>query len=177
MIAAATPTIVGDTMLMLARDGSLLAFDDKFGVDLTPPSVRMAWPNAGDQISGRPPTILVFIVQDLGSGINFDSLQVAINGTIYNHEVDREGRIWIRIYSNTVNRPIDEGRAQISVSLSDWMGNRSSTTFVLTVDNEISSPLGGPKRPDDGDDTGGAGNRGGFGRGGYGGGGRTGGGG
>ncbi|MCH7904642.1 MAG: PQQ-binding-like beta-propeller repeat protein [Armatimonadetes bacterium] len=176
VIAAAAPTIVDDTMLMLARDGSILSFDDKFGVDLTPPSVRMAWPNAGDQISGAPPTILVFIAQDLGSGINFDTLQVAINGTIYNHEVDREGRIWIRIYSNTVNRPMAEGRAQINVSLSDWMGNRSATTFVLTVDNDIRTALGGPRRLDD--NTGDAGNRGGLGGGGGGyGGGRGGGGG
>lgn len=183
VIAAATPTIVDDTMLMLARDGSILSFDEKFGVDLTPPSVRMAWPNAGDQISGAPPTILVFIAQDLGSGLNFDSLQVAINGTIYNHEVDREGRIWVRIYSNTVNRPIAEGRAQINVSVSDWMGNHSATTFVLTIDNDIRTALGGPRRPDDdaGGNRGGlGGGLGGGGGGGYGGGrggGRTGGGG
>ena len=75
------------------KDGSVSAFDKNLGVDLTPPSVKMAWPNAGDQVSGRAPMELIFLVNDDGSGINYDSLEFGINGQDYIPTIDKEGRV------------------------------------------------------------------------------------
>jgi outer membrane protein assembly factor BamB len=171
-VAAAGPVVTeGDTLVVMTDDGSILAFDKNLGVDLTPPDVSMVWPNAGDQVSGRAPMLLVFVVNDAGSGVNYDGIKVTINGNPYVHEVDREGRVLVRILSSSgPNFPLADGRARLTVALGDWMGNNTAANFVLTIDNTL-PPLGSPKLPE-GTTGGGAGGPigGGGGRGGIGGG-------
>ncbi len=149
VMAAGPVTYEGDTLVMLAVDGSILSFDERFGVDLTAPEVTMGFPNAGDQVSGRAPMELVFIVRDDGSGVNYDSVKVTINGQEYIHEVDREGRLRIRILQGGNNRPLANGRAQIIVSAADWMSNTNAAKFVLTIDNTLPA-LGFPTAPETG---------------------------
>jgi hypothetical protein len=168
-VAAAGPVVVeGDTLVVLTDDGSILAFDKNLGVDLTPPDISMAFPNAGDQVSGRAPMVLVFLVNDAGSGVNYDGIKVTINGTPYVHEVDREGRVLVRILSSAgPNFPLADGRARLTVAAGDWMENNTAANFVLTIDNTL-PPLGSPKPPEGttGGATGGGGPVGGGGRGG-----------
>jgi hypothetical protein len=171
-VQAAGPVVVeGDTLVMLAVDGSILAFDENLGVDLTPPDVMMAWPNAGDQVSGRAPMELVFIVNDAGSGVNLEGIKVTINGNPYVHELDKENRVRVRIISSAgPNFPLADGRSRITIAASDWMGNATAANFVLTIDNTLPA-LGSPKAPETtGGGTGGA-TGGGIGRGGLSGGG------
>jgi outer membrane protein assembly factor BamB len=182
-VTAAGPAVSdGDMLVLLATDGSIVAFDKNLGVDLTPPDVQMAWPNAGDQVSGRPPMELVFIVSDAGSGVNFngtgnplptdyDGINVTINGNRYVAEIDNENRVRVRIISSAgPNFPLNNGRARISVTAADWMGNTTTANFTLTIDNNLPA-LGSPRAPDTGTgNTGGGGGRlGGGGRGGGGG--------
>ena len=187
-VSAAAPAVVqGDTLILLAKDGSICAFDKNLGVDLTPPTARMVWPNAGDQVSGRAPMELVFIVEDEGSGINYDyvddfgldnrenlnSLNLTINGQESVPTIDKAGRIRIQFIRGGRNKPLPNGRAEIVLTISDGMGNTSTTHFVLTIDNTLPA-LGGPRLPDDGNAGRGGGSGPGFG--GRGGGGRGGGG-
>lgn len=148
-VQAAGPVVVeGDTLVMMAIDGSILAFDKTLGVDLTPPDVTMAWPNAGDQVSGRAPMELVFIMNDAGSGVNYEGVKVTINGNPYVHELDKDNRVRVRIVSSAgPNFPLADGRARITVAGSDWLGNATATNFVLTIDNTLPA-LGSPKAPD-----------------------------
>ena len=165
--AAGSAAVEGDTLVLLVEDGSILLFDKGLGVDLTAPEVSMMWPNAGDQVSGRAPMELVFTVSDAGSGVNFDRLHVSVNGQEYVHEIDRDGRVRVKIVSsNGPNQPLTNGRARITVAAEDWMENSTSANFVLTIDNTL-PPLGSPKAPDTG-----AGKSGGRGGGGSAGGGR-----
>ncbi|MCH7946065.1 MAG: PQQ-like beta-propeller repeat protein, partial [Armatimonadetes bacterium] len=167
VVAAGPTSTEGDTLLMLALDGSILAFDKNLGVDLTHPEVSMAWPNPGDQVSGRAPMEMVFRVTDAGSGVNFDLLEISINGQEYIHEIDREGLVRLRIYQRGINKTLANGRARVIVAASDWMGNSSTTVFTLTVDNTLPA-LGSPGTVKSGDDLGAGGpaGRGGGGRGG-----------
>ena len=157
VVAAGPTSTEGDTLLMLAQDGSILAFDKNLGVDLTPPEAVMAWPNAGDQVSGRPPMEMVFRVTDAGSGVNFDKLEISINGQNYIYEIDREGLVRLRIYQRGNNKPLDNGRASVIVASSDWMGNESTTIFTLTIDNTLPA-LGSPGKVETGDNLAGGGN-------------------
>jgi outer membrane protein assembly factor BamB len=178
-VTAAGPAVTeGDMLVLLATDGSILAFDKALGVDLTSPEVSMVWPNAGDQVSGRAPMELVFIVSDAGSGVDYNSAKVTINGQSYVHQVDRDGRLRVPIISSAgPNFPLNNGRARIIVSISDWMENNTAANFTLSIDNTLPA-LGSPKAPDTGTgNTGGGGGLGPPGRGGRGGGGRSGGGG
>lgn len=152
-VTAAGPVAVsGGTLLLLGRDGSLLAFDKANGVDLTPPQVRMVFPNAGDQVSGQPPLALVFRVSDEASGLNLNSVKVEIDGQAAVHEVTREGVVAVRISASGANRPLTDGRKTIVVTASDWLGNVAKQSFAITIDNTLR-----PVAPPTGT-TGGAGN-------------------
>lgn len=137
----------GDTMLVLGKDGSLLAFDKKQGVDLTAPEVRMAWPNPGEQISGQPPLEMVFLIEDAASGVNPSTVAVTINGQEYAGVYTRDGYLSIKVSAVGANRPLMDGRAEVKISATDWMGNRVESVFNLSIDNTL-PPSGAPPQND-----------------------------
>jgi outer membrane protein assembly factor BamB len=146
-VQAAGPAVVsGSSLFLLAQDGSLLAFDRETGVDLTPPAVRLLFPNPGEQVSGQPPLQLVFRITDEASGLRLDSVKVEIDGKAMAHEVTREGICVVRITAAGANRPLTDGRKAIVVTATDWLGNTTSQSFALTIDNTlrpIALPSGG----------------------------------
>ena len=146
-VAASGPAVLaGSTLLVLVEDGSLLAFDKKSGVDLTSPEVTMLWPNMGDQVSGQPPLELIFKIDDEASGINTASLKIDVDGTTLDHVFGRDGIAWIRISSIGKNKPLNNGRKKITVTVSDWLGNETRRSYALTVDNSLKPlvrPTGG----------------------------------
>jgi len=164
---AGAATTAGDTMLVLARDGSLLAFDKNLGVDLTAPGVKMIWPNPGDQVAGQAPLEIWFRIEDAASGVNPSTVKVKVNGTDYASTYSKDGYLGIKISAVGANRPLMDGRAVIVVSASDWLGNHIDSAFVLSIDNTL-TPIGGPPRKDIGGagNTGGGGGTGGGGKGG-----------
>jgi len=142
--AAGTPVVSGDTLLVLSRDGSIFAFDKNQGVDLTPPEVKMLWPNAGDQVAGKAPMEMVFKIDDLGSGLNPDTLSVTIGGETYLGTLTKDGYLSIKIVTGMANKPLQNGRKVIVVKISDWLGNVANASFALTIDNTLNA-LGSPK--------------------------------
>lgn len=167
-VATAGPAVVaGSSLLVLAQDGSLLAFDKVSGVDLTAPSVKMLWPTAGDQVSPNPPAELVFKIEDFSSGINPATVKCTMNGQNFIITPDKDGIYRVLILAGTQNKSLPVGRCVITISATDWLGNKADVSFVLQVDPAIDRPLGGPKPADT---TGGGA---GFGGGGIGGGGRA----
>ncbi len=151
-VPAAGPAIVsGHTLLLLAMDGSLLAFDKDNGVDFTAPTVKMVWPNPGDQVSGKPPMELWFRIEDVASGVNPESLKITIGGKAVVAEQMPDSYVVVKLSDYTANkamlgpqRQLDAGRKQIVVQVSDWMGNKSETKFTVTIDNNL-PPLGAPR--------------------------------
>lgn len=143
-VAGAAAT-AGDTMLVLARDGSLLAFDKTLGVDLTAPAIQMVWPNPGDQVAGQPPLEIWFKIEDAASGVNPNSVKIKIGGTEYGGTYTKDGYLSVKISAVGVNRPLMDGRAEIVVSAADWLGNKIDSPFVLSIDNTL-PPTGGPPR-------------------------------
>lgn len=142
--AVGPPVVSGDSIFLLVQDGSIISFDKNLGVDLTPPDAKLIWPNSGDQVSGRAPMELIMQLNDDGSGINFNSVVVTINGKNYIHEIDKEQYIHIRVINGSKeNPPLVDGRAKISITVSDWMGNSKTANFVLSIDNLLTA-LGSP---------------------------------
>lgn len=137
-VPAAGPAVLVDgTLLVLAQDGSLLAFDSRTGVDLTPPTVRMVWPNPGEEVSGQPPLELVFRIEDEATGVNESSLKIEVNGQELAAEMGRDGFAIVRFSVGGDNRPLTDGRRTIRVTVSDWMGNQTVAEFALLVDNTL----------------------------------------
>lgn len=149
--ASGPATLAGNTLLILARDGSLLAFDRENGADLTPPTVKMLFPNAGDQGASQPSMELIFRIEDEASGINDKTLKIEVEGKTLEHEFGRDGIAVVRISSAGKNRPLTEGRKTFTVTVTDWMGNTSTTSYTLVIDNAL-RPL---MRPAAGSPTGG----------------------
>lgn len=143
-IPAAGPAVLaGSSLMVLASDGSLFTFDSNQGVDKTGPSIKMLWPNSGDQVSGMPPLELIFRIEDEASGINDKTLSIKVNGQDASFEFGRDGFAVVRISSVGKNRPLRDGRATILVSATDWMGNISNAEFGLLIDNTL-KPLARP---------------------------------
>lgn len=155
--AVASPVASGNTMLVLAADGSLLAFDKEQGVDLTGPSVHLIFPTQGAQVGNRKgPLDIYFLLGDEASGINDKSLKVTANGRPITYTFGRDGYLILQFGQGLKNGTLPDGRVVIEVSVSDWMGNETKASFSLMIDNDL-APL--PK-PGNAPTTGG-GNRGG----------------
>jgi len=137
-IAASAPAVLsGQTLLVPARDGSLLAFDRNLGVDLTAPKVSMLFPNAGDQVSGQPPLVFLFRLEDEAAGVRSDSVKVEVDGQALEHTLNRDGTLLVRFSQTGKNRPLQDGRRTIVVTAVDWMGNTVKQNFALTIDNAL----------------------------------------
>ena len=165
--AAGPPILDGSTLLVLGRDGSLLAFDNETGVDLTPPKVTMTYPNAGDIVSSKPPLALVFKLEDEASGVNEDTLKVTVDGKDVDFTLNKEGVVIVRC-SNTGKNHLSDGKKRIVIDVSDWMGNVAHVQFSLTIDNDLPpvQPVQDPNAPANGKFGGGPGKGGGGGAGG-----------
>jgi hypothetical protein len=172
-IEATGPVVLdGQTLLVPAADSSLFAFDKDLGVDLTPPIVQMLFPNPGDQVSNKG-LLLAFKVRDEGSGVKDDSVAVTIDGTAYKSTLRRDGTLLVE-FSNfgTGNPMLAQGRHDIAVTATDWLGNTGTTHYALTIDptlpavklpgqedktNNRNGPGGGPGAPGKGGGGGGEG--------------------
>ena len=145
-VAASGPAVLsGSSLFVLVEDGSLLAFDRKNGVDLTPPDVKLLWPSMGDMVNGQT-LELIFKIEDEASGINTNSLKIDVDGTALDHEFGRDGIAFCRISSLSKNKPLNNGRKKITVTVTDWMGNLTVKSYSLMVDNSL-RPL---QRPTEG---------------------------
>lgn len=141
--ASGPAVLAGETLFVLAGDGSLLAFDRNNGVDVTGPAVKMLWPSAGDDVSGQPPLELIFKIEDEATGVNDKSVAIKIDGNDMDFEFGRDGFAIVKISSVGKNKPLFDGRRVITVTATDWMGNTTKSEFALRIDNTL-KPLARP---------------------------------
>ncbi len=135
--ASATPTLSGVTLLVPSRDGSLLAFDKTTGVDLTAPKVTLVFPNPGDQVSPKPPLQLWIKIEDDASGVDISSIKIEIDGVKMDAKMERDGTAVVRFSESGKNRLLSDGRKDIVVTVSDYLGNVRMQKFALTIDNTL----------------------------------------
>jgi hypothetical protein len=142
-LVAGFAALSGNSLFVLTRDASLLMFDRDLGVDLTPPNVEMLWPFAGNEIAGKAPMEMIFKLEDLGIGINPESVKVTVNSKEYVHRLTNDGFLSVLVITRGANPQIANGRATISVTASDWLGNQIKKDFSIVIDNSL-PPLGSP---------------------------------
>jgi outer membrane protein assembly factor BamB len=135
--AAAKGAIAGKTLLIPAADGSLLAFDEETGVDLTAPELRAVWPPQGELISGLNGQEFVFRIDDDASGVNSATIKFDIDGKAYNYDFGRDGFLVSRISVSQRNAPLANGRRTINISAKDWLGNEVKKSFSIRIDNSL----------------------------------------
>ena len=145
-IVAGEPAQSGNSLFVLTRDASLLMFDKELGVDLTPPTIDMLWPTPGNDIAGKAPLEMIFKIEDLGIGIDPDSVKVMINGKEYVHRLSNDGFLSILIVTRGANPQIANGRATVSITATDWLGNTKTRDFSMKIDNSLNA-VGSPPKP------------------------------
>jgi uncharacterized membrane protein YgcG len=171
--AAGPATVVGDTLLMLADDGSLLSFDKNTGVDVTGPDIRMVYPNPGSEVNSDDLGV-AFRISDDASGVKDDTITVTANGKAVDNEFTADGLDIVRFNLHGKNDLLPDGRVEFVITAFDWMGNSTTEKYSLTIDNTLPKLYQPKLAPGQGG--GGAGGGGGRGGGGGGGGGGRGGG-
>lgn len=158
------PSVADDTLLVLTEYGQLFAFSAKDAVDLNPPTVNHLIPAPGDMISGRPPLYVQVGLEDLGSGIVQESVELLLDNEPLEPTGDTplfdplKGIVLYQMKSEDLVRPLADGRHTFEVRARDWMGNQLSRKWDVTIDNSL--PPGIPKSRST-DDLGGGGGRGG----------------
>jgi hypothetical protein len=144
--AAGSPVLAGSSLLVLAKDASLLCFDATTGVDLTPPDIKMVFPNPGESVSGQPPLTLFFTIDDEVSGLDPDSVQFFVDGQLVPKQSDlfpgqydrtKDGYYLLRVAEQGPIKPLHDGRHLFTVKASDYMGNKGSEDFILIIDNQL----------------------------------------
>ncbi|MCW5943619.1 MAG: PQQ-like beta-propeller repeat protein [Fimbriimonadaceae bacterium] len=145
--AAGAPVVAGDSLIVLGMDGSLLCFDKGFGVDFEGPTVEMVWPPAGAQLPGIPKNNqnpeFYFKIDDEAGGVKPSSIEVDIGGVKMTNEWARDGFAIVRISLLGKNKPVSDGRKVVTVKVSDWLGNTTTKSFAVFVDNSL-PPLAKP---------------------------------
>lgn len=134
--ASGPGTLAGKTLYVLCQDGSLLAFDPDAGVDKTGPTVTMAWPTPGAQVSSNPLEIM-FKIEDESTGVKGATIKITANGQPLEYEYGRDGYAIVKLSRAAKNQPLTDGRKTLNVTVSDWFGNVTSADFALTIDNAL----------------------------------------
>lgn len=143
MTASGPVQLIGDTLFLTGRDGQVLAFDPKNGVDLTAPFVKMVFPTSGFEMSGRTNVgngelqpFFLWDVNDLSSGVKTDTIKVEVDGRTLKHQFTRDGQVLVRLDGSN-NSGLSDGQKTLTVTASDWLGNTAKATFSITIDNTL----------------------------------------
>jgi outer membrane protein assembly factor BamB len=134
---AARVTYSGKTLFVPANDGSILAFDTENGVDLVGPLVKPVWPPQGETVSGLLGQEFIFRVDDDASGVRPSSIKFDIDGKPYNFEFGRDGFLLVRISTTVKNATLSNGRRVMNLTVTDWLGNETKSSFTIRIDNAL----------------------------------------
>ncbi len=129
--------IAGKTLLVPAVDSSILAFDLDAGIDLTGPDVKQVWPTPGEIVSGKVGQDFIFKIEDEASGVNISTLKMDFDGVAYNYEFGRDGYLVCSISPSKRNNMLSAGRHTVHVTVTDWMGNTTTFTATVRIDNTL----------------------------------------
>jgi outer membrane protein assembly factor BamB len=134
--AAGPATVIGDTLLLLADDGSLLSFDKSTGVDVTGPEVRMVTPRPGSEVSSQDLAV-AFSIADDASGVNDSTVTLMANGKPVTQEFTADGLDIARFTLRGGNGLLQDGRVEFVLTVSDWLGNATTAHFSITINNDL----------------------------------------
>ena len=134
---AASPVVSNGTLYVLADDGALHAFRYDMP-DTTPPQASTVVPNRDSLIPGAPPIEIAAIIADPGSGIDTNTISMLLDDQAVEYKlIPERGVVWYKTPVTQPIVPLDDGLHTVTLSVSDWAGNRLETKWCFTVDNRI----------------------------------------
>lgn len=153
MDAASSPMVANGALLVLTDDGVLHCFT-KTAPDTTPPDVYSITPANGKQISGAPPIKFSAVIYDQGSGVDFGSAQMTLDGSTVDLQSDFSTGTVSYVFdaadAQTAVKPLADGVHTVTLSVKDYAGNENKSTWTFVANrmlppprrSSVSSPIG-----------------------------------
>ncbi|MCE5313773.1 MAG: PQQ-binding-like beta-propeller repeat protein [Armatimonadota bacterium] len=142
--ASCSPIVANNSLLVLTDDGTLHCFSPQ-APDNTPPTDYNLAPTNAIAISGVPPIKMSAIVYDAGSGVDFSSVTLTLDGTnpltyktdlatstiSYETDAGTDGKSGVTL-SNGVHT--------IKLTAKDYCGNELNREWFFFADNSLPPP-------------------------------------
>jgi len=133
----ASPAVSNGALYILADDGVLYAFRYDMP-DNTPPQISTVVPPRDTLMPGTPPIEIAAIFTDPGSGVKADTISLLLDGELQEHKlIPERGIVWFKTPVTQPVVPLEDGLHAVTLSLSDWAGNETETSWYFTVDNRV----------------------------------------
>ena len=135
---SAAPMLAGGTLYVVSDDGTLSAFRTTAPDNIGPLFPQLV-PAEGQTVGSQGVTYGALLV-DEGSGINPATLSMSVDGQPDAKALYQVGPGSI---SDTPTTALTEGTHKITVTASDWRGNKSTQTWSFRVNDNPNSGRGG----------------------------------
>ena len=141
--AASSPTIANASLLVLTDDGVLHCFASG-APDSEKPQVFAMKPQNGYAISDVPPFKISAIVYDIGSGVDFSTVNLSLDGLSLDYDVDFSTSTISSIYGlSTEGEPVKKlisGVHNIRLVGKDYAGNVMDEQWIFFADSRLPPP-------------------------------------
>jgi len=141
--AASSPTIANGNLIVLTDDGVLHCFASG-APDSEKPQVFAMKPQNGYAISDVPPFKISAIVYDIGSGVDFSTVNLSLDGLSLDYDVDFSTSTITSIYGlSTEGKPVKKlvsGVHTVRLVGKDYAGNVMDEQWIFYADSRLPPP-------------------------------------
>ena len=141
--ASTSPIVSNGSLLILTDDGVLHCFT-KGAPDTVPPDAFFVTPTNGIRMSGAPPIKFSAVLYDIGSGVDFASASMLLDGNPV--ELDTDLPTGTVSYTTTVSnektvvKPLSDGVHIITLTVKDYAGNKLTKEWSFIADSTLPPP-------------------------------------
>ena len=143
MDASSSPIVANGSLFVLTDDGVLHCFT-KAAPDTTPPDVYGASPENGKQLNGSPPIRFSSIIYDQGSGVDFSSAQMTLDGAAVDLTPDfasgSVSYVFDVVDAQTAIKPLADGVHTVTLAVKDYAGNENKVVWTFTANHMLPPP-------------------------------------
>ncbi|MBP5093987.1 MAG: PQQ-binding-like beta-propeller repeat protein [Abditibacteriota bacterium] len=140
--AASSPVIYNESLYVMTDDGVLHSFKAD-ATDTVEPISYNEVPFANTYLSGAPPLKFAATLYDAGSGVDFSTVTMSLNGKPLEYTVDYLTST-VTYTSNSKNvgkvSTLDNGRYKLTVTAKDYKGNSLVKEWFFNVDKRLVPP-------------------------------------
>ncbi len=141
--AASSPTISDGKLTILTDDGVLHCFASS-SPDEETPVVNNRKPAIGSSIPAAPPFKFSSVLYDIGSGVDFSSLSLSLDGQAIDHTVDVSTSTISALYgagdeSMSVKK-LTDGMHLVKLTGKDYAGNILDDEWYFNADSRLTPP-------------------------------------
>jgi outer membrane protein assembly factor BamB len=142
--ASTSPIVANGALTVLTDDGVLHCFT-KTAPDTAPPDVFFLTPINGTRMSGAPPIKFSAALYDVGSGVDFSSATLMLDGESKELNIDLATSTVSYVTDSgdsktSVVKPLKDGVHIVTLVVKDYAGNQLTKEWNFTADSTMPPP-------------------------------------